>query len=486
MFFGREKEISQLSDLWHKRVASLVTCRGRRRIGKSALIEEFAHRTDARFIKIEGKRPQKGWSNETELQAFAEQLAAQTGAETTPPSNWLNAFIRLSDKIANDENTVVLLDEISWLGHYDDTFAATLKIAWDNYFKKHDKLVLVVCGSVSGWIRDNIIDNGAFLGRRSLDVVLRELPLKECVKFWGEAARRIDTREIVDVLSVTGGVPRYLEEIDPTLSASENIRRMCYMPNALLRVDFDEMFNDVVTEQPVFTGKVLRALVDGPKSVTDIAAALNTEKGGRISKALDTLAECGLVSADVGLNPETGAEIRERRYRLRDNYARYYLKFVEPVVRMIDDGSYRFGSLSMLDGWDAVMGLAFENLVVNNYVQLLPFLHLGDALITSAAPYRKTAVRGRSRGCQVDLLIQSQGMICIVEIKRRDIDKSIIAEVDRKVSCISRPSGVSIRTALVFDGTIAPTVGANGYFDAIVRFGDLLGIKCRCQRVTVS
>ena len=62
MFFGREKEISQLSDLWHKRVASLVTCRGRRRIGKSALIEEFAHRTDARFIKIEGKRPQKGWS----------------------------------------------------------------------------------------------------------------------------------------------------------------------------------------------------------------------------------------------------------------------------------------------------------------------------------------------------------------------------------------------------------------------------------------
>ena len=143
---------------------------------------------------------------------------------------------------------------------------------------------------------------------------------------------------------------------------------------------------------------------------------------------------------------------------------------------MIDDGSYRFVSLSMLDGWDAVMGLAFESLVVNNYVDLLPLLHLGGTLITSAAPYRKSAVRGRGRGCQIDLLIQSQGMICVVEVKRRDIDKSIIREVDEKVSCISRPPGVSIRTALVFDGTIAPTVEANGYFDAIIPFRRLLGL----------
>ena len=218
MFFGRDSELDRLASLWRKRVSSLVTCRGRRRVGKSALVEEFAKRTGARFVKIEGRRPEKGWTNATELAAFAEQLAAQTGAETTPPSNWLNAFIRLSDKIVDGEKTVVLLDEISWLGYFDDTFAGTLKIAWDNYFKKHDRLVLVVCGSVSSWIRENIIDSGAFLGRRSLDIVLKELPLKECVKFWGESAKRIDARDILDVLSVTGGIPRYLEEIDPGLS----------------------------------------------------------------------------------------------------------------------------------------------------------------------------------------------------------------------------------------------------------------------------
>ena len=474
MFFGRKQELDRLASLWRKKVASLVTCRGRRRIGKSALIEEFAKRTDARFIKIEGKRPEKKWTNAIELQTFAEQLAAQTGAETTPPSNWLNAFIRLSDKVSDNEKTVVLLDEISWLGHFDDTFASTLKIAWDNYFKKHDRLILVVCGSVSGWIRENIIDNGAFLGRRSLDLVLRELPLAECAKFWGKSAGRIDSREIFDVLSVTGGIPRYLEEIDPGLSAAENIQQLCYQPNSILRVDFDEMFNDVITDQPAYTGKVLRTLVEGPRSVTEIAEALGTEKSGRISRALDTLSESGFVSSDAGLNPETGAEIRERRFRLRDNYSLYYLKFVEPVGRMIDDESYRFTSLAMLDGWDAVMGHAFENLIVNNYAELLPHLHLGNTLITSAAPYRKSPVRGRGDGCQIDLLLQSQGMICVVEVKRRDIDKSVIAEVDRKVSCITRRKGVSIRTALVFDGAIAPTVEANGYFDAIVDAASLL------------
>lgn len=125
---------------------------------------------------------------------IAEQLAGQTDAEPTTPANWLFAFKRLDREIDDDVRTVVLLDEVSWLGHYDKTFSGTLKIAWDNMFKKHDQLIFVVCGSVSTWIRDNIIDNKAFYGRRSLDLVVKELPLSECIKFWGDAAARIPTR----------------------------------------------------------------------------------------------------------------------------------------------------------------------------------------------------------------------------------------------------------------------------------------------------
>ena len=95
MFFGRDELLDDLLALFGKRTPSLVTCRGRRRVGKSTLIETFARRADARFIRIEGLRPAEKLDNAAELAHFAAQLAAQTGCEDTPPTNWLNAFLPL-------------------------------------------------------------------------------------------------------------------------------------------------------------------------------------------------------------------------------------------------------------------------------------------------------------------------------------------------------------------------------------------------------
>lgn len=472
-FYGREEQLSDLHALWGKRVGSLCTCRGRRRIGKSTLVERFAEESGARFIKIEGAKPNPGSDNASELAAFAIQLASQSSAEDSPPSNWLNAFIRLDKEIRDGERTVVLLDEVSWLGAFDPLFADTVKMAWDNYWKKHDRLVLVLCGSVSGWIKENLIDNSAFLGRRSLDIVVKELPLPQCVKFWGEAASRIDPREITDVLAVTGGVPRYLEEINPGLSAGENVRRMAFRENSILRTDFDEMFRDAITRQAGLSGKIVRLLAGGAMSVTELARSLGGGKGGKISTSLELLKESGLVALDAGKNPETGREVRERRYRLKDNYARFYLRHIEPVKDVIDAGSYAFVSLDALDGWDATLGYAFENLVVNNYPDLIRHLHLGNALIESAAPYRRL----RPVGVQVDLLLQTRRALYVVEVKRqREIGREIIREVESKIARLPRPPGKSIRTALVYDGHLAPIVEADNFFDAIVPFRRLLGL----------
>ena len=164
-FFGREDLLQMLKALWSKRVPSLVTCRGRRRVGKSTLIEEFARRTGARLIKIEGLRPKDGFSNAEELAYFASSLSRQTGCDRTPPVDWLSAFARLDREIPKSGRTIVLLDEVSWMGHYDLTFPEVLKTAWDDLFSRHGKLVVVVCGSVSTWIRKNVIDNGAFAVR---------------------------------------------------------------------------------------------------------------------------------------------------------------------------------------------------------------------------------------------------------------------------------------------------------------------------------
>ena len=478
MFFGREELIGRLESLFKKRTSSFVTCRGRRRVGKSTLIEKFAERAGARFIKIEGLKPREKLNNTKELENFAVKLAAQTGCDSSVPNNWFNAFLRLDGQIRNNEKTVVLLDEISWMAHYDPMFAGTLKGAWDDHFKKHPRLVFVLCGSVSSWIRDNILEDGSFYGRRSLDIVVPELPVCECAKFWGKSAVRLDPREILNVLSVTGGIPRYLEEIDPSASANENIRRLCFLPKSPLREDFDEMFSDVVTHQPQFTASVLRCLKGEPRSVSEIAREVGMERGGRISDSLGQLAECGLVVNDGGINPRSGKSVRESRYRLNDNYARFYLKYIEPVKDIIDRDAFAFGSLDSLDGWDSIMGLQFENLVLANLGNLVGMLGMGNAQIISAAPYRRAASRDGSRkGVQIDLLIQTRRSMCIVEIKRRrEIGREVIDEMVEKTKRLSHRSGISIRTALVYDGHLAPIVEADGYFDAIIPFVKLLGL----------
>ena len=365
------------------------------------------------------------------------------------------------------------------MAYFSPTFPEVLKSAWDDVFKKHPKLILVLCGSVSHWISQNIIGNSAYVGRRSLDMVVPELPLAECVKFWGAKSARIDAREIIDVLSVTGGVPRYLEEINPSLSAAENIRRLCFAPQSLLRMEFDDMFNDVITAKQKFAAKVLRTFVDGPKSGAEAAKVLGVDTGGDLSLALSILQESGFLAEECSRNPETGEPARERRYRLRDNYTRFYLKFIEPHKAVIDEGTFQISSLGELDGIDSVMGLAFENLVVNNYRDLLPLMHLTGTLITAAGPFRRRAAksaRGKP-GVQIDLLLQTRRSLWFVEVKRkREINREIEAEVERKVKSLSRPDGVSAKTALVYDGHLSPLVSSDGYFDTVIPFRKLLNL----------
>ena len=137
-FYGREQEIAFLRETRDtaERVARFTVVTGRRRIGKTTLIERFAQVSGARLVKIEGLKPKAGLSNDDELAHFAKQLHLQTGAEETKPPHWLAAFVRLDRELAGSRKTVVLLDEVSWMAHYDPTFTGTLKIAWDSSLSK--------------------------------------------------------------------------------------------------------------------------------------------------------------------------------------------------------------------------------------------------------------------------------------------------------------------------------------------------------------
>lgn len=473
MFYGREEQMDMLVALWRKPVSSFVVLRGRRRIGKSTLADAFAKESGGIFLKLEGLAPDSRMTNAKQLEAFRQQLSRQVNTDIPRFTSWDAAFAELGRHLSGDGRKIVLLDEISWMGGYDSTFPAQLKYAWDNLFKSRSELVLLVCGSVSAWIDRNILKSKGFVGRISLDIVVPELPLNACAKFWGRRLARTTPREIADILSVTGGVPRYLEEVDPALTADENIRRMCFTPQGYLFREFEELFNDVISRTAPRKRAILEALVDGPLSGAELAERLSMPRNGHLGDVLEELEVAGFVSCANGLNPATGRRSRVDMYRLRDNYTRFFLKYVLPRYPEISSGMFTFSSLPELPGWDSIMGLAFENLVLNNAVSLIPQLNLGGRIVNSASPYRSCGRDGE--GVQIDLLIQTNHNAYVVEVERRgEIGAAIAEEIRVKCERLKVRRGISIRTVLVYEGRLAPQVRSSDAIDILVPFESLL------------
>ena len=474
MFVGRTEELESLNGLWKKSIPSLVTCRGRRRIGKSTLVEQFARQSDARLIVIDGLPPHGKMTNREQLANFALKLSVQSSVLNIVPEDWFSAFRMLDSALDDSRRTVVLLDEISWMGRCDGSFPGQLKSAWDLLFKRHRNLIVVLCGSVSAWIRRNILDNTGFVGRISKDIVLDELSLSESAAFWGARRKRLAPSEILDVLTVTGGVPRYLEEVDPSLSADENIRNLCFSRDGLLFDEFNQIFSGVFGAEAEQKGAVLRALCDRSMTGVEISETLGVSRGGSFTDIIDALVEAGFVARDCPVDPATGKRARSPVYRLKDNYARFYLKYVEPNAHEIASRHYRFNGMDMLPGWRTILGLQLENLVVNNVRDLLRPLRLEGVPILSAAPYRRNRTT-KAKGCQIDLLIQSRKSVCLVEVKHREeIGEEVESEVAEKIACLGVPPNKTVRAALVYLGELKPVVRGNAYFDALISFADLL------------
>ena len=195
---------------------------------------------------------------------------------------------------------------------------------------------------------------------------------------------------------------------------------------------------------------------------------------GHLTRTLKELEYAGFVARESNLNAETGKPARIDRYRICDNYTRFYLHFIEPNRKAISGGLFRFASMEQLKGWESQLGYQFENLIVNHVGDL--FVHLGvdRSLVLSAAPYAQRGTK-RGEGCQIDLLVQTRRTAFIVEIKRRrEIGPEVMEEVMEKVRRLKVSKGVSVRTALVYDGRLSPRIEAEHGFDVIIPADRLL------------
>src|SRR5262249_9196855 len=149
----------------------------------------------------------------SQLDEFVRQMAEQLPIENKNFSDWTEIFNQLSKHLER-KRIILFFDEISWIGHCDLDFLGKLKNAWDMKFKQNDRLIVILCGSVSPWINENILTNTGFYGRISLKMQLNEMLLSDCSCFLNKNDKLISAFDQLKILSVTGGIPKYLEEIN--------------------------------------------------------------------------------------------------------------------------------------------------------------------------------------------------------------------------------------------------------------------------------
>jgi AAA+ ATPase superfamily predicted ATPase len=472
-FVGRKAELALLKPFLDKKTASLLVIKGRRRVGKSRLVEEFAKH--ATFYKFTGLAPVKGITAQTQRNEFARQLSEQLKVPLFETTDWAALFSLLGRFVQNNR-VIILFDEISWMAHDDDTFLSKLKNSWEDYYKKNPRLILILCGSISTWIEENIISSTGYFGRISWTMNLEPLPLPDCYAMLKSLGFNTTYHEIFKILSVTGGIPWYLEQMNGKLTADENIKRQCFTSGGILVNDFDLIFHELFIKRDEIYKKIITAVSNSPIDYDSISTKTKYPKSGRLSAYLDDLIQAGFITKDETWSLKTGKALDLYHYRLSDNYLRFYLKYILPKKSHIEKKRIETIQLSAISGFESIMGLQFENLVINNRFSLYQSLNINPADVVYDNPYFQTTTKNQD-GCQIDFLIQTKiNTLYVIEIKfsRNPMGLKIIESVKEKIKRLNLPKQMVCIPVLIHVNGVTDQLVAENYFYSIIDFGSFL------------
>ncbi len=406
---GREKEVKQLEDLYSSGKAELVAIYGRRRVGKTYLINEtFKNRF---FFKHSGLALDEddGSKTKTQLEHFTNSLHLYGIKIEKKIENWFDAFFNLSKHIMQCDDSsrkVLFFDELPWLDTKGSQFISAFEGFWNGFACGRSDLLLIVCGSATSWIENNLINNtGGLYGRVTYEIKLNPFTLKECKDFLESKGVDYSLYDITQAYMVFGGIPYYLNYIDKSCSLAQNVDNLFFKNNALLLLEFDRLFNSIFT----FSEKakaIIELLATNSVGFTreEIAKKTNIADGGIFSKYLNSLIASNFIIKYVPF----GFSKREAHYKLVDPFCIFYIKFVLDK----SEASNLWAQESTSPKISSWRGLAFENVCFNHVDQIKFALGISGVSTTTSAFFNK------EDGYQIDLLLERKdNIINLCEIK---------------------------------------------------------------------
>lgn len=402
MLVGRKQEIEELKNLYESEKAEFVAIYGRRRVGKTFLVKEmfqdkmtFYHSGLSPFDKV------RKITMRDQLEAFYASLQRYGLEENSCPKSWMEAFRLLGellDQLDNGKRQLIFIDELPWMDTSRSKFLMAFEHFWNTWGAWHDRVMLVVCGSATSWMLDNLINSkGGLYDRLTWQIKLTPFTLNECKDFFKVKNVALSTYDIVESYMILGGIPYYLNYLQRGKSLAQNIDLLFFNRNAKLISEFQRLFGSLFVNPDDYMD-IVRLLAKRHTGYTrdEIASKLGMTSGGSFTKMLEALAASDFI---VTYHP-FGFSQKEIRYKLTDSFCLFYLRFVDG--HHLSDESFwqHHQNTPQLNSW---RGLAFEQVCFSHVSKIKKALGVeGVASMESA-----WIIRGdeEKKGSQIDMLI---------------------------------------------------------------------------------
>lgn len=463
---GREYEITFLKKANQSNKAELGIIYGRRRVGKSTLLQSLIKKGDLYFEGI------KGIPKDKQIKHFVEQLALQTKTVPANAKNWSEAFQALTPHITK-RRVYIVFDEIPWMASGQKELIGYLKYYWDNHWKKNNKLHMVLCGSIASFMVKHVIHSESLHNRKTYEFKLDALSIKEARHFFPHT----NSEQILKYLLIFGGIPKYLEQINNKDSLESNLNRLCLRKNSFFLNEFETVFKEQFKQVKTYS-KIVESLSNSSKNKEELAAAVGFSTGGGFAEYLHNL-EMGDFIRQFGSFSFDGAQkLKTRKYYLWDEWLRFYFSFIKMNESKIKINTNQNLYNSLSEGKkNQFFGIAFEILILKNITHLLELLEISLTDIKNFGPFFRSARTKLGVGVQIDILIEENNKtITIVECKNsiQPLGISIINEMDKKIKAVQFPKSFFIRKVLVTGGPVSHELKKSGYFAQIIYFEDFL------------
>lgn len=445
---GRKKEYSRLDKCMREDTAQLIIVYGRRRVGKTFLINQYFDNTFD--FKLTGAY---GEPKAVQLNSFASELSRKSHKKKIIPKDWTEAFELLRDYIEEKdeaEKCVIFFDEMPWLDTHRSGFLSAFEFFWNDFGSSKDNLVFIVCGSSTSWLVDNIAHNkGGLFNRQTCRLFLEPFTLNETEEYLKYKGIRWSRYDITECYMIMGGIPYYLSLLDREMSYLQNIDYLFFEEKAELWDEFDHLYNTLFSNGENYIS-VVEALSKKGVGLTrgEIADATGIALNGVLSKIIKNLVDSGFVRENVIF----GRKKKETLYQLADYYTCFYFHYLKDNKGK--DAHYWSNTIDV-PSRKAWAGITFEQVCKDHIMQIKHKLGISGILSEQSSWFVKADKKQGINGTQIDLIIDRRDRVIDLCEMKFSLDEYVISkDYDSKlrgrIETFRRITGTKKAVQLVF------------------------------------